>query len=124
MYRILFFLVLTVNIAQADVYVLTAPDKSVQGLSEQDDMVVPDSYTKSVIKNKNISDLPINLGEEKMYDFDGSKFKLNSIKVEEKNRIERQSILDNKKRSEDRVSAINKLKGLGLTDDEAVLIIK
>lgn len=104
--------------AHADVYVITAPDKSVYSISEQDDAVVPNGYKKSVLPGKKIQDLTVSMGEEKMYDFNGSKFTLNAAKVTEKNKAEEDAIKEKQKLDSDRLSAITKLKGLGLTDDE------
>lgn len=83
--RILVFLFAfsIVTIASADVYVITAPDKTVYSLSEQDDAVVPKGYKKDVLKNKVIKDLPVTAGQENMYDFDGGKFSINVQKFSE-----------------------------------------
>lgn len=115
---ILLFLLLMCSVVKADVYVLTDSNKAVVGLSEQDDMVVPQGYEKSVIPNKKISDLPISMGEEKLYDFVGNKFKLNNKKVQDKNKAEADAVLAAQKFNNDKASAINKLKALGLTDAE------
>lgn len=121
---ILLFLLLMCSIVKADVYVLTDSNKAVVGLSEQNDMPVPQGYEKSVIPNKKISDLPISMGEEKLYDFVGNKFKLNNKKVQDKNKAEADAVLAVQKMNNDHQSAINKLKGLGLTDAEIEALIK
>lgn len=115
---ILLFLLLICSMARADVYVLTAPDKSVVGLSEQNDIAPQPGYKIDVIKNKKISDLTVTMGEEKMYDFDGSKFKINAKKVQDKNKEDSDAVLAEQKRWNDKASAIGKLKALGLTSDE------
>ena len=117
------FLILMCGQAVADVYVVTAPDKSVASLSALDDAVVPAGYEKTVLKNKSIADLPFSMGEEKMYDFNNGAFKLNAKKVQDKNKAENDAILDAEKYNNNKVSAINKLKGLGLTDDELKTIL-
>lgn len=117
MYRIFIFLMLMTTIAQADVYVVTAPDKSVYSVSEQDDAVVPSGYKKTVVKNKFIKDFPLD-SNEKMYDFSGTKFTLNSKKVTDKNKAEQEAIIASQKRATDKATAISKLKALGLTESE------
>lgn len=108
----------------ADVYVVTAPDKSVYSLSEQDDAVVPNGYQKSKIVNKQIKDLTVTSGEEKMYDFSGNKFTLNAKKVQDKNKAEQDLLIAVQAKQTNRISAIGKLKALGLTDAELEAIIK
>lgn len=115
---ILIFLLLMIQVVEADVYVITAPDKSVFSLSEQDDAVVPDGYKKNIVKNKMIKDLTFSMGEEKLYDFNGGSFTLNSKKVQDKNKEINDAILLDQTRESDKISAINKLKVLGLTDAE------
>lgn len=118
------FLILLCGPAVADVYVLTAPDKSVVGLSEQNDIVIPSGHAVTVIKNKQISDLPVSMGEEKLYDFNGTKFTLNQNRVKDKNKADSDAVAKSQKRDSDRQSAVDKLKGLGLTDSEISAIIK
>ena len=118
------FLILMTGIVQADVYVITAPDKSVYSLSEADDAVLPDGYKKDIIENKTISDLTITPGEEKLYDFNGSKFTPNAKKIQDKNKAEEEAILRAEKAAEDKASVITKLKTLNFTDAEILLIIK
>lgn len=101
----------------ADVYVITAPDKSVYSISEQNDAVIPDGYKKNIVKNKFIKDFPLD-GDEKMYDFNGTKFTLNAKKVTDKNKQDQDLIIANQKAVADKQSAVAKLKALGLTDDE------
>lgn len=113
---LIFFLMC--GLARADVYVITAPDKSVYSLSEQDDAVLPKGYSKNVIKNKGIKDLTVSMGEEKLYDFNGSKFSLDEKKVQEKNKAENDLILLKQKRENDKASALKKMKDFGLTDNE------
>lgn len=118
------FLILLSGIAQADVYVVTAPDKSVYSISEQNDAVIPSGYSSSVIKNKQIKDLTVTMGDEKLYDFNGSKFTLNTAKVNAKNKAEADAIAAENKKNTDKNSAITKLKTLGLNDDEINAILK
>ena len=118
------FLILFCGVANADVYVITAPDKSVYSISEQDDAVIPSGYNKNVLAKKSIKDLTFNMGEEKMYDFSGSKFTLNATRVIAKNKAESDAIANENKKNTDKTSAITKLKTLGLTDDEINAILK
>jgi Na+-transporting NADH:ubiquinone oxidoreductase subunit NqrC len=118
------FLLLMCSPVLADVYVLTDSNKSVVGLSEQDDMVSPPGHTIKIIPNKQIKDLTVSIGEEKLYDFNGSKFTLNSKKVQDKNKSESDALLAEQKKSSDKQSAISKLKILGLTDSEVEAILK
>lgn len=116
---LLFLLVIISQIVHADVYVITASDKSVYSISEADDAVIPNGYKKDIIKNKKISDLTVSMGEEKLYDFSGTKFTLNSKKVSEKNKAENDALLSEQKQVSDKASAIEKLKDTAkLTDDE------
>lgn len=118
MYKILIFLMLMTGICQADVYVLTSSDKSVVGLSEQDDMVVPEGYRKDIIRNKKISDITVSNNDMNMYDFSDGKFSLNQKKVADKKIAEEEAILEAQKKDADKKSALDKLLKLGLTDDE------
>lgn len=119
------FLLLMIGTAQADVYVLTSADKAVVGLSEQNDIVVPAGHKLDMIKNKKISDLSVTMGEEKMYDFDGSKFKINAKKVQDKNKADSDAVIAEQKRVNDKQSAIEKIKSVaGLTDDEIKAVLK
>ncbi len=113
------FLILMCSIAQADVYVLTDSNKEVIGISEQNDMVVPAGHKIDIVKNKTIKDLPFSPSEEKMYNFSGNKFSLNSKKVQDKNKQESDAILTKQKEDSSKKSGIEKLKDVvKLTDDE------
>lgn len=122
--KTILFLILMCGIARADVFVVTAPDASVVSLSEQDDAVVPAGFKKDVIKNKQIKDLTVSMGEERLYDFNGGKFILNAQKVKDKNKAESDAILKNQKSSTDRQSGLAKLKVLGLTDNELAALFR
>ena len=114
---ILIFLMLFTTSAMADVYVVTAPDKSVYSLSEYNDAVVPKGYKVDIIKNAKIDTLGL-VKSEKFYDFNGGKFTINNTKVQAEAKqiqdAEAQRIADEQARQ----SAIAKLKGLGLNDNE------
>lgn len=106
----------------ADVYVVTAPDKSVYALSEQDDIVIPDGYSKAIINDKNIHQLGL-VSNTALYDFDGN-FNFNKKRLSDQQKVEKdlaiksQAVIDNKK------TAITKLIALGLTADEVSLFLK
>ena len=117
-------LILLCGTAQANVYVLTNDDKSVIGLSEQNDIFVPSGHSLEIIENKKISDLPVTMGEEQLYDFKGNKFTLNNKRVNARKKLENDAIVEINKNEENKLSAIKKLKDLGLTDNEIKAIIK
>lgn len=110
------FLLLMTGIAQAKVYVITAPDSSVYSVSEQDDAVIPKGYSKNII-NGNISNLPIS-GEPSLYNFNKGAFTLNSGKVQARIIEQQKQIMLEADHQDKKGSAIVKLRGLGLTDDE------
>lgn len=121
---IIFFLLLT-GFVQADVYVLTDANKSVVGLSEQNDIVAQAGQKVEVLKNKQIKDLTMTMGEEKLYDFNGKTFTLNSKKVQEQAKAESDYILEKQQKDQNKNSAILKLKDVvKLTDDEIEAILK
>jgi hypothetical protein len=103
--------------ALADVYVITDKDGGIYSISEQDDAVLPAGYSKDIIKGKMIGDLALD-GDLSLYKFNGKKFTIDTNKVAERRKQDAdlaQSIEDNKNA---RVTAIGKLKTLGLTDLE------
>lgn len=118
MKRILLFLFLGISsLAYADVYVITDSNGSIYSLSEQDDAVIPDGYSKDVIRGRSIPELALD-SDISTYKYLGKKFIIDTKKVAEK----RQKEADMAKVKEDamtaRSSAIGKLKALGLTNDE------
>lgn len=101
----------------ADVYVITAPDKTIYSLSEQDDAVVPPGYVKDIIKGKDIKSLM--LGEDlSLYSYNGKKFTLDDKKVAKKNKDLMDASVSRENKRNAKASAIEKLKVLGLTDFE------
>ena len=113
---ILAMLMLIPNVAMADVYVVTAPNHSVYSLSEADDAVVPDGYTKNIIKGKTIASLALN-PDTSLYDYNGS-FILNSSRVGAKNAAAEAIAQAQVDAANAKASAMAKLKALGLTDQE------
>lgn len=116
------FLILMCSAANADVYVVTAQDKSVYSVSEQNDAIVPNGYKKDIIKGKNIDSLGLNANVA-LYDYDGGKFTMNAGRVSAKNKEEQDQILLEQDKAAKRASAIAKFKAMGLTDDEAAALI-
>jgi hypothetical protein len=118
---ILFFLFC--SIAQADVFVVTAPDKSVYSISEQRDCVIPQGYAEDVIKGKDINSLA--LGDDLfLYNYNGKKFTLDDKKVAKKNKDLSDAALARETKKATKASAITKLEALGLTTDEAKAIVE
>ncbi len=115
------FLLLFCSVANADVYILTDSNNSVIGLSEQNDMVVPSGYKISVVKG-NIDNLPIN-GDPTLYNFDKGYFTLDKVKVQTQQSKQQSDIATQTAKSNMKNSAINKLKNLGLTDDEITSLL-
>lgn len=114
---LLALLMLIPTVAMADVYVVTAPDKSVYSLSEQRDCVIPQGYVEDVIQGKGIADLA--LGDDlSLYNYNGKKFSLDDKKVTKKNKDLQDASLARQARMDAKASAIAKLKALGLTDLE------
>jgi hypothetical protein len=121
--KTILFILLLCTPAFADVYVITAPDKTVVSLSEQDDAVMPEGYSKDIIKNKMIVDLPID-GDVTLYKFNGNKFSIDGVKVTKKRKNEEDAAVAIEKRKADRASGIEKLKTVaGLTDAEVSELI-
>lgn len=121
---IFLFLLMMMGVAHADVYVITAPDKSVYSISEADDAVVPSGYKKDIVKNKKIKDLTVSLGEENLYDFNNGTFTVNAKKIQDKSKAESDYILKVQKEENSKKSAMDKLKALGLTEDEAKSLVQ
>ena len=116
----LFLLIPTV--AMADVYVVTAPDKSVYSVSEANDAVIPTGYSLDVIKGKGIRDLM--LDDISLYSYQGKKFNLDDKKVVKKNKDAQDAAIARQAQVDAKVSAIAKLKALGLSDAEVGSIVK
>ncbi len=113
-FLILFFML--GGLATADVYVLTDANNSVVGLSEQNDMVVPAGSKVNKVSG-NISNLPIN-GDVTMYNFNKGSFSLDKGKVQKQQKQQQDDISAQTAKAAIKVSAIGKLKALGLTEDE------
>ena len=115
-YALSMMFLLISGLVYADVWVVTAPDKSVYSISSQNDAVVPAGYTVEVLKGS-IEDLALTRPVDE-YQFTGKKFKVDAAKVKAKEdkQLEADTKINEKKAK--RKSAIDKLKALGLLDDE------
>ena len=67
--------------ANADVYVITASDNSVYSVSNQNDAIIPNGYTLTVLKGQTLSNLPIS-GNPQLYNFSKGAFTLNTTAVQ------------------------------------------
>ncbi len=99
--------ILISNIANADVYVLTN-NNSVVGLSEQNDMVVPNGYRVTILKNQTISNLPIS-GNPQLYNFSNGTFTLNATVVQAQQAAAAQTIAEQTATANAKASGIAKL---------------
>lgn len=101
----------------ADTYIITKPDKSVYSISNQDDAVVPQGYDKHVVKDKDPKDF--NIGTDTtLYDYKNGAFVVNGQRALKKQQDAQDEAVKAEKITNDKKSAIEKLKALGLTDDE------
>lgn len=107
MYKTILFLLLMITAARADVYVMTNSDNSVIGLSEQNDMVVPNGNKVSKI-NGTIANLPIS-GDPTLYNFSNGGFTLNSAKVSAQKAAQQEAIAKQQAIVEAKASAIEKI---------------
>lgn len=121
--KIIIFLLLMCNIANADVYILTDSNNAVKGFSEQNDMVIPNGYKINILKGLTISNLPIN-GNPTLYNFSNGSFTLNTTAVQAQQAAQQADIASQTAKSQAKDSAISKLKALGLSDDEIKAITK
>lgn len=99
---------LLVNIANADVYVVTNPQNGVYSLSEQNDCVTPKGYTTTIIKGQTISNLPIT-GSPQLYNFSNGAFVLNSTAVQAQQAQQTAVIASQTAQEQAKASAIAKL---------------
>lgn len=102
-------------LSYADVWVVHN-DGKVYSLSEQNDAVVPKGYKVDILKGS-IGDLALSRPIDE-YIFDGKNFKVNAkaVKAKEDKQLERDQEIEARKAK--KKSAEDKLKALGLTDDE------
>jgi len=106
----------------ADVYVVTAPDKTIYSLSEADDAVIPAGYTKDIIKGKGIADLALD-NDTTLYVYNGKKFTLDDKKVAKKNKDLQDVSIAREAKKAKKQSAKDKLIALGLDADEVKALI-
>ena len=108
MYRILFFLLLLTNIAQADVYVTTNQQGNVYDISNAPDAVVPSGYTRTLLKGQLIQNLPI-VTPYQQYNFSNGNFTLNTTAVQAQQAAQTAAIASQTATAQAKASAIAKL---------------
>lgn len=109
--------------AIADVYVVTTPNHSVYSLSEENDAVVPDGYSKDVLKGRTIESLALH-PVTSLYDYSNGQFTLNKNRVASKNAADQAAVQTQADLLSAKASAIAKLKALGLTEAEINGLLK
>ena len=102
------FLLLMTGLAQADVYVTTNAQGNVYDVSNLPDAVVPNGYTRTVIKGQDISTLPI-LPPYQNYNFSNGNFTLNKSLIQAKQAAEQATVAQQTSQQELQASAIAKL---------------
>jgi len=119
---LLAFLMLIPTVSLADVYIVTAPDKSVYSLSEQNDAVIPANFTVDVLPGS-IDDLGLTRPVDE-YKFVNKKFKVDAqvVKQKEDKALEHEQKQNAKKATKQ--SAKDKLKALGLTGEEVNEVVQ
>lgn len=112
MIYLLSILLFVPTIASANVYIITDQSGSVYTASEKDDTVVPQGYTKTVIKGK-LTELDVSRPVTD-YKYSGKKFTIDTDKVKAKEADDAAK----QEKADAKASAINKLKATGLTEAE------
>lgn len=115
LFSLVIMFLMSIGLSYADVWVVHN-NGQVYSLSEQNDAVVPQGYKVDILKGS-IEDLALSRSTDE-YIFDGKKFKVDASKVkakEDKQLAEEQKIEARKAKKK---SAEDKLKALGLTEDE------
>lgn len=105
---ILFFLICVAQIAHADVYVVINPAGNVYSISNQNDAVIPSGYKLTVMKGKNIQDLPIS-GAPQLYNFSNGAFTLNKSALSAQQAQQASAQATEDARTQAKLSAIQKL---------------
>lgn len=121
MQKIIFSLVIACfmlsELSYADVFVITDKSGAIYTVSEKDDTVIPDGYTKVTLKGKMADVVPSSRPIDE-YSFDGKNFKVNAkaVKAKEDAQLAIEQARDAEKQK--KASAVNKLKALGLDESE------
>lgn len=105
---IVLILLSMVPMVYADVYVITDPNGSVYSISDVNDAVIPSGYKLTVMKGKNIKDLPIS-GDTQLYNFNNGGFNLNNKAFLARQAVQKQMAADADARAQAKLSAIKKL---------------
>ena len=103
--------------AHSEVIIITDKEGVIYSVSENDDTIIPAEYKKTVIKGKMAEVVPDSRSLDE-YSFDGKKFKVDakSVKAKEDKQLEQEQKIEERKAKKQ--SAVNKLKVLGLTEEE------
>lgn len=96
------------NIANADVYVITDKNNSVYSVSDQPDALVPNGYILTVIKGQDIHNLPI-IDSPQFYNFNNGSFILNKAAVQARQAAQAKEIANQTIQEQAKASAISKL---------------
>lgn len=100
--------ILGIDRSRADVYVITDPNNNIYSLSEQNDAQMPKGYTRTVLRNQKISNLPIT-GDGSLYTFKGGAFTVNATAVQAQQTAQAQSLAAQQAAAAAKASAIAKL---------------
>lgn len=119
------FLLLMTGIVQADQIFYNKNTGEILTISK-DVVVLSDSDKSIIVSNKlpdnfDIKTLPKEL---RYYTYDGKDIKLNTKKISYEENAQVAADQAKQKTDTDKASAVGKLKGLGLSDDEVKVIIK
>lgn len=101
----------------ADVIVISDSKGNIYTISEKDDTVVPDGFSKSIISGKTINDLGL-IHAPDMYSFSNGKIKLDNKKIADKVAKEEADAVKQAEKEAKKEVARLKLKDLGLEEEE------
>lgn len=103
--------------ASAEVFVIyNSSTKDVVSISKRDDAVVPSGCEKHILTG-NIEDYQLE-NDAKYYRFVNKRFVLNSKKISDEEKAKEDAVQKDLERVELKRTAVSKLVGLGLTNDE------
>lgn len=107
--------------ASADVYVATSKTGEIYSLSSYKDAVLPSGYTVVKVPG-DINQLGLSR-DVSFYKFENGKFVIDAKKVKAVDDAAISAEKEKQKKESDKISAINKLKALGLNDNEILALI-
>jgi len=112
-----FILVTQASLSYADIYVIYNNETGeVYTISEKDDTVIPEGYSKEVLQG-GFSNYDFQYNPT-YYKFKSKKFIVNTKKISDEEKIKQEMIEKENKKKQDKIKAKEKLKGLGLNEDE------